>query len=271
MSSFEKVKHFNRLFGVYDPSKFMMENYRELISKDEIDFCLKLINEELKELCEAFEQKKSFEETIGEACDLVYVLYGMSCRLNLDCDEHFKLTHSNKRNGAISDMTPFEVVCEEYQSEGDKSNFFQGEVTAITEKEEIIRNILGQLVKYYNQLVVNATVRNFSGMLWALSDILEQTLKIFCELRVDFELIFDMIHQANMKKLAHDEDEAIKSVEKYKKEGIFDSPSYRKSYDGKYYVVYNISTGKVLKALNWTKLDLKNAIDACRKKCAEGI
>jgi hypothetical protein len=52
-----------------------------------------------------------------------------------------------------------------------------------------------------------------------------------------------------MSKLCISEEEAIATVEKYKKnDDRYDTPSYREA-EG-YWVIYNKSTGKILKSMN---------------------
>ena len=56
-----------------------------------------------------------------------------------------------------------------------------------------------------------------------------------------------------MSKLCLTEELAKETVEWYKKnESRYDSPTYRESFDKKYYVVFNKSTGKILKSINYT-------------------
>ena len=69
----------------------------------------------------------------------------------------------------------------------------------------------------------------------------------------DFPKTFSLIHDSNMTKLCKTEEEAIQTVEWYKaNENRYDSPTYRLSDDKKYYVVYNKSTGKILKSINYS-------------------
>ena len=42
------------------------------------------------------------------------------------------------------------------------------------------------------------------------------------------------------------------SLMERKNESRYDSPTYRESFDKKYYVVFNKSTGKILKSINYT-------------------
>jgi len=154
-SNFEKVKDFNTQFGVklhqkYQPSIFDSE-------PNNVEFAMKLIREEVKELEEAV-KNKDYVETADALADILYVVYGMSCRIGLDMDN-----------------------------------------------------------------------------------------------------IFNIVHENNMSKLCSTEDEAKLSVEYYRqhKEKLgYDSPNYRLAEDGKHYVVYNESTKKVLKSINWKPVDL---------------
>ena len=63
-----------------------------------------------------------------------------------------------------------------------------------------------------------------------------------------------------MSKLCKNEKEAIETVEWYVKEGRYDSPAYRLSDDGKYYVVYNKNTMKILKSINYTPVNFDSIL-----------
>lgn len=63
-------------------------------------------------------------------------------------------------------------------------------------------------------------------------------------------------------KLCKTEAEADETVQWYKdnydaKKYPYDSPKWRMSHDGVYYVVFNESTGKILKSVNYSPVDLK--------------
>ena len=63
---------------------------------------------------------------------------------------------------------------------------------------------------------------------------------------------FDIVHRSNMSKLCCNEQEAIETVEWYKTNDTrYDSPTIRKADSGDYWVVYNESTGKILKNYNY--------------------
>ena len=99
---------------------------------------------------------------------------------------------------------------------------------------------------------------DFVEIIDALADILYVTYGMGSAIGIDLDKAFDIVHKSNMTKLCLNEQDAIDTVEWYKvNETKYDSPSYRKSNCDKYWVVYNKSTGKVLKSIKYTPADLK--------------
>ena len=67
-----------------------------------------------------------------------------------------------------------------------------------------------------------------------------------------------------MSKLCKTEEEAQQSVEYYiqnKEQLGYDSPAYRRAPDGIHWVVYNESTKKILKSINWKPVDLTEIVN----------
>lgn len=94
---------------------------------------------------------------------------------------------------------------------------------------------------------------DFTECIDALTDIMYVTLGAFTAFGVDADKAFDIVHKSNMSKLCTSEQEAQNTVEWYtQNEKRYNSPSYRKSDCGNFWVVYNESTGKVLKNINYT-------------------
>lgn len=93
-SYFQKVVEFNKLFGVLDSSE--MKPKCDILEKDPktVEFCLKLIREENKELEQAVKDN-DFVEVIDAIADSIYVLLGMSARLGVNMDDAFRLVHEN--------------------------------------------------------------------------------------------------------------------------------------------------------------------------------
>ena len=72
-------------------------------------------------------------------------------------------------------------------------------------------------------------------------------------------LIFNLVHENNMSKLCKTEEEAQRSVKYYEENKSklgYDSPAYRKAPDNVHWVVYNQSTKKILKSIEWKPVDL---------------
>lgn len=91
----------------------------------------------------------------------------------------------------------------------------------------------------------------------ALADLLYVVYNAGATFGIDLDAAFDIVHKSNMTKLCATEDEAKATVEWYKLNLAkrYDSPAYRPANDGKHWVVFNESTGKPLKSVNWLEPD----------------
>ena len=94
----------------------------------------------------------------------------------------------------------------------------------------------------------------------ALSDILYVVYGAYTAFGVDADAAFDLVHKSNMSKLCKTEEEAIRTVESYKNDERYDSPAYRLSPDGSYYVVYNRSTNKILKSIEYNPVSFDSLL-----------
>ena len=100
---------------------------------------------------------------------------------------------------------------------------------------------------------------DFVEIVDALADILYVAYGAGSAFGVDLDKAFDIVHKSNMTKLCLTEADAVRTVEWYKEnETKYDSPAYRKSNCGKYWIVYNQSNGKVLKSIKYTPAKLTN-------------
>ncbi len=154
---FQKVVDFNRQFGVLESNNLVPKPDILTMDPCTVEFCLKLIREENKELEQAVKDN-DFVEVIDAIGDSIYVLLGMSARLGVNMDNAFSLIHEN-----------------------------------------------------------------------------------------------------NMSKLCKTEEEAQRSVDYYEKNKEklgYDTPSYRKAVDDIHWVVFNGSTQKILKSIEWKPVDL---------------
>lgn len=104
--------------------------------------------------------------------------------------------------------------------------------------------------------------KNMIECIDALGDILYVVYGMGASIGANMDHAFDLIHKSNMSKLCVTEEEAIATVAWYREEYAagrqpYDSPDYRKSYDGNYWVVFNGSSGKILKSINYQMVDLR--------------
>jgi predicted HAD superfamily Cof-like phosphohydrolase len=74
----------------------------------------------------------------------------------------------------------------------------------------------------------------------------------------NMEKCFDIVHESNMSKFCKTQKEAEDTVSFYENHKLYDSPSYRFNPESGLWVVYNTSTGKILKSVNYTPANLKN-------------
>lgn len=93
-TNFEDVVDFNLNFGVLQTSIF--QHNPNIFNDDpkQVEFCLNLIREEMKELEQAVKDK-DYVETVDALADILYVVYGMGARIGVNMDAAFKKVHDN--------------------------------------------------------------------------------------------------------------------------------------------------------------------------------
>ena len=136
-------------------------------------------------------------------------------------------------------------------------------VTTYTTPQYNIYDTDPKLVKYRLDLIEEEVAelkesivnKDFMETADAIGDILYVVLGCATAFGLDADKIFDIVHRSNMSKLCKDEEEAIQTVKSYENDERYDSPSYRLSDDGKHYIVYNKSTKKILKSINYTPVN----------------
>jgi len=97
----------------------------------------------------------------------------------------------------------------------------------------------------------------------ALADILYVVYGAGASFGINLNKAFDMVHKSNMSKLCNTEEEAIETVMWYKHEYVegnkpYDTPKWKLSDDNKYYIVFNESSGKILKSINYQPVNFSN-------------
>lgn len=121
-------------------------------------------------------------------------------------------------------------------------------------------SLIREEVKELEQAVKN---KDYVEAIDGLTDILYVVYGMYTAMGINADEAYDIVHSSNMSKLCKTEDEAKQTVKWYEenKEKLgYDSPNYRLSDDGKYYVVYNESTMKILKSINYTPANFSELI-----------
>jgi predicted HAD superfamily Cof-like phosphohydrolase len=279
-SDFQKVVNFNNQFGVklYTTPQFdICES-----EPNNVEFCLKLIREEVKELHEAIDNK-DFIETVDALADILYVVYGMGARIGTNMDYMFNLCI--KAMGSTDNVENMDISKLDYSLNGsthkDTITTFQNvlnnlssfkDVKGMEEFKFVKTNVatfnsnqmdnvmisVDSIDKTMKQLEASVIKKDYLEILICLCGIMASSYTMSAILGVDMDYAFDIVHENNMSKLCSNGEEAINTVLHYmaKKELGYDSPACRLGPDNKHWVVFNESTKKILKSIKWKEVDL---------------
>lgn len=130
---------------------------------------------------------------------------------------------------------------------------------------ELVKLRLSLINEEVEELKVAMQQKNMTEVIDALTDILYVVYGAGAAFGINLDKSYDIVHESNMSKLCKNESEAIKTVDDYKKkysEGDlkYDSPSFKLAPDNLHYIVYNQSTGKILKSINYTPANFSEII-----------
>lgn len=127
---------------------------------------------------------------------------------------------------------------------------------------KFVQSRLSLIQEEFNETIEAIKNKDFTEMTDGLIDLLVVTYGMCANLGIPADKCFDIVNQSNMSKLCETEDIAIESVRRYKEEipQRYDSPSYRKSDCGKYFVVYNKNSNKILKSYLYTPANFSEII-----------
>lgn len=156
----------------------------------------------------------------------------------------------------MESKTNFKKV-QEFNSTFGVETYDTPKLDVLTSNPELIKLRLALVNEECQELNDAVKDNDFVETCDALADILYVVYGFFDAIGVDADKAFDIVQQSNMSKVCETEEQAIKTVEWYKKGMLdtYDSPDYKRSPCGKYWVVYNKSTGKVLKNVDYLKVD----------------
>jgi len=175
---------------------------------------------------------------------------------------------SNKMSKEMRPV-PIEKIKSNFQKVMDFNKYFGVKTHDFPQKNitiddpELTKLRLDLILEEVNELKNAIKENNFVEIIDGLSDILYVVYGAGSSFGIDLDKCFDIVHKSNMSKLCKTKKEAEETVQWYikkytNKELSYDSPSIRKSNDDKYWVVYNKSTGKILKSINYTPVIFEN-------------
>ena len=244
LTHFELVGEFHDTFG--HPNK--KNPYYECFSEPDkklLKFRLSLMREEYSEFTDAV-HKNDIVEMADALCDLLYVTYGAGHALGLNLDllmDHYDLSYNAFKLSNLKAIDAFKIKQNDL-------NILSGNIDS--ELNEIKKNIDND--DSYNN---NEDRFNYLGKL--LCSVLYFTYKLGSELTFKMDEMFREVHRSNMTKTCNNMDDVNMSIDFYKKDGRYANPSYKIS--GKYYVIYDAFTSKILKNHKWEEPNLKQLID----------
>lgn len=249
-SNFRKVCDFNKSFGLphYDNPQKNICNENEKLVDLRINLCV----EEIQELTDAFTDK-NFTEVVDALTDELYVLYGAGSSFGENLDTLFRQFIVDNHKGTVvkENETNFSLLKRVLQDNPLDSQFMKNTIQKDLFLNRVPTNITmlhSFIINYIDELKKSNIEKNYTFMIEILVSLLYYVYKMGIQLGIDLDTSFDIVHNSNMSKLCSTEQEAIDTVEWYKKnETRYDTPSYRKSDNDKYWVVFNESTGKILK------------------------
>lgn len=264
VSNFKKVLEFNETFGVTvhsSPQSDIFETDPKLV-----ELRVNLIKEEVQELKDAVSEK-DMVETIDALADILYVAYGMGCSFGIDLDNSISELYK-KHMKKLNTSYTFEDVATNYQRTMEMNKAIGVPVQTTVQNDifdtdkstkivklciDVINTVLIQLTKFVDKKDIN-------GVTESLSYLICSVYRMGCSLGIDLDKAMGMVHDSNMSKLCRTENEAQDTVDWYKsqfEEGKlnYDSASYRVDPKSGKYIVFNASTGKILKNINYNAVN----------------
>jgi len=274
-SNFQKIIDFHVCFGhPYRTERqlYVFEKEPKLVS-----LRYDLINEEIDELNDAY-QVDDVVEIVDALTDILYVVYGMAAAFGINADENF-YQYINDKIVMINEMDQADLSINHSQSNYQLVNtiyvYSHNDVTGaaattydikkylenikVTEYHGILAYYLAQINYFNTQLKIGVQQNLFNSIEDNINELLYHTYLMGIMCGIDLDASYTIVHDSNMSKICHSEEEAQQTVQWYtSNDHRYDSPTYQKNNYG--YVVFNESTGKTLKNINYTPANFDSLI-----------
>jgi len=171
-------------------------------------------------------------------------------------------------DSAAPEGSNFEKVTNEFMKNFGQKVFDTPQMTIFDTDPKTVDLRLKLIKEEVNELKEAMKEKDMVETIDALGDILYVVYGAGGAFGVDLDQAFDLIHKSNMTKLCATEEEAKETVQWYKDNFTpggkypYDTPEYRLSPDGKYFVPFNASTGKILKSVNYSPVKFDSILPA---------
>lgn len=197
-----------------------------------VPFRISLMKEELSEFKTAFDNN-DYVEMCDALCDLSYVVCGAGHALGMNLDNLMK-----QMNVDITTPDNLSKV---------NTNMSYDDRTMINNSYELIRRSL-------DNFCLAAADQDLMKMATCLVLIMKDVYNLGHNINFNMDKSFREVHRSNMTKVCSNMEDANASVEFYKVSGR-NTVSMRPK--GKYYVIYDTETSKILKNHKWEMPNIK--------------
>ena len=146
----------------------------------------------------------------------------------------------------MSDLTNFQKVGEFHRIFGHPQNN-KPQFNIFDDDKKLVQLRIDLIEEELNELKEACEEKDMTEVADALCDIAYVTYGTAHAFGLPIDTMFNEVHVSNMLKTCDNEEDAKISVKKYLEEKRYNDPQYRKSDCGKYWIVYDNETGKILK------------------------
>lgn len=271
-TNYTRVKNFNEVFGHPAPK----EVQSDILSKNlkVVELRNALIEEEIRELLDAY-RGNDVIEIIDALSDILYVAYGLLVVYGLNGDTLFsEFIASHYTNlgqilpSSFDSLTNYlKVKTYMVQNNELDSNLKCSPKTFLdmldnAKYKVIFESLLSDLKLNMRLLGDYSAEKDFTKVTGTTLNIIYITYNIGYVMDLDLDESVRLVHASNMSKICSTKEQAELTVEWYKaNEPRYDSPSYREAIDKSGFVIYNESTGKILKNKDYFQVDLRRFLE----------
>uniref|UniRef100_A0A6C0E6H0 Uncharacterized protein n=1 Tax=viral metagenome TaxID=1070528 RepID=A0A6C0E6H0_9ZZZZ len=254
ITNFQKVKYFNLIFDIPRNSQPLCDmcHTNPMLVKSRLN----LIENTSKDLTESIKNKK-YDDILLSISNILYAVLGTSDVFGYNID--IKLDYQNIYQLIIK----YGIDLLSYID--NKFNRTRFDIVFAKDTQLLYQIHLDYCVEVQNlrTVIQNHEYDKIIDKLVILNDFCYVMAYLF---GFDMDIVFELIHQSNMNKLADNEEIAKKSVEKYLTFGYTGHvPKYRKvKFKGIYFekfIIFDNCTGNILDPINYIPINLDNFIN----------